>query len=149
MGRAYSDDLRCRVLEAYARGGVSMRAVAIRYEVSFEYVRKIRKQQLRTGQMRRIAQSRYGVRRRVDELLAGRIREQVEREPDWTLDQLRDWIWRDARVSLSRSLVWLTLERLGLVLKKSRSTPPNATPMKTAGDAQTFSKPSARPRLKS
>ena len=72
MGRAYSDDLRCRVLEAYARGGVSMRAVAIRYEVSFEYVRKIRKQQLRTGQMRRIAQSRYGVRRRVELLSSSR-----------------------------------------------------------------------------
>ena len=126
-----------------------MRELAIRYEVSFEYVRKIRKQQLRTGQMRRIPQSRYGVRRRVDELLARRIREQVEREPDWTLDQLRNWIWRDARVSLSRSLVWLTLERLGLVLKKSRSMPPNATPMKTAGGAKNFSKPSARLRRKS
>jgi len=71
---------------SYARGGVSMRAVAIRYEVSFEYVRKIRKQQLRTGQMRRIAQSRYGVRRRVDELLAGAFvsRSSVSRIGLWT-----------------------------------------------------------------
>jgi len=92
-----------------------MRAVAIRYESASSMCARFASSSLRTGQMRRIAQSRYGVRRRVDELLAGRIREQVEREPDWTLDQLRDWIWRDARVSLSRSLVWLTLERLGLV----------------------------------
>jgi len=84
-----------------------MRALAGRYQVSFEYVRKIRKQQLRTGQMKRIPQPRYGVPRRVDEHLASRIREQVERQPDLTLEQLQDWVRRQARVSLSRSLTWL------------------------------------------
>jgi transposase len=149
MGRAYSDDLRCRILQAYARGGVSLRALAERYEVSFEYVRKIRKQQLRSGQMKRIPQSRYGVRRRVDEHLARRIREQIERQPDLTLVQLQDWVRRQERVSLSRSLTWLTLKRLGLGLKKSRSTPKSVTPPKIADDEKSFWKESARRPRKS
>ncbi len=149
MGRAYSDDLRCRILQAYAEGGVSLRALAERYQVSFEYVRKIRKQQLRTGQMKRIPQPRYGVHRRVDEHLASRIREQVERQPDLTLEQLQDWVRRQARVSLSRSLTWLTLKRLGLGLKKSRSTRPSATPPGIAGGEKSFLKESARSPRKS
>src|SRR5260370_21723944 len=60
MGRAFSDDLRCRILEAYARGGVSLRLLAERYAVSFEYVRKIRKQQLRSGRLERVRQRRHG-----------------------------------------------------------------------------------------
>jgi len=132
MGRAYSDDLRCRILQAYERGGTSLRELAERYEVSFEYVRKIRKQQLRSGQMERVPQRRHGQARRVDAELANRIRKQVERRSDLTLEQLQGWVWRQARVSLSRSLTWLTLQRLGLVLKKSRSTPQSATRKRTA-----------------
>src|SRR5260370_38073076 len=64
MGRAFSDDLRCRILEAYARGGVSLRLLAERYAVSFEYVRKIRKQQLRSGRLERVRQRRHGPERR-------------------------------------------------------------------------------------
>lgn len=149
MGRAYSDDLRCRILQAYARGGVSLRALAERYEVSFEYVRKIRKQQLRTGLMRRIPQPRYGVRRRVDENLAGRIREQVGRQPDLTLEQLQDWVWRQTRVFLSRSLTWLTLKRLGLGLKKSRSMLLSATAPRTADGGKSSLQKSARLRRRS
>lgn len=146
MGRAYSDDLRCRILQRYGRGGISLRELAERYEVSFEYVRKIRKQQLRNGQMERVPQRRHGLARRVDEELAGRIRKQVERQSDLTLEQLRGWVWQQARISLSRSLTWLTLKRLGLALKKSRSTPRSATPSKTVKSGKRSSNASAPSR---
>ncbi len=67
MGRAYSDDLRVRILEADERGEGSCRVLGKRFGVSWEYVRKLRRQQAATGQKARVAQSRYGVRSKVTE----------------------------------------------------------------------------------
>jgi transposase len=149
MGRAFSDDLRCRILEAYAQGGASLRMLAERYAVSFEYVRKIRKQQLSSGQLERVRQRRHGPERRVTAELAERIREEVARRPDVTLEELGRWIADQTGVRLSRSLVWLTLSRLGLPMKKSRSTLSNATPRSTSSGVPRSSTRSARSRLKS
>jgi transposase len=149
MGRAFSDDLRCRILEAYAQGGASLRRLAERYSVSFEYVRKIRKQQLLSGQLERVRQRRHGPERRVTPALAERIREEVARRPEVTLDELGGWIRAQTGVRLSRSLVWLTLTRLGLPMKKSRSMPANATPRSISGGAPSSSTASARSRRKS
>jgi|SRR5208282_5825158 len=65
MARAYSDDLRCKILQAYARGGVTLGELAERFDVSLAYTKKIHQQQLRTGQMTRVRQSRYGPLSRV------------------------------------------------------------------------------------
>ena len=67
MGRAYSDDLRVRILEADERGEGSCRVLAKRFGVSWEYVRKLRRQQAATGQKARVAQSRYGILSKVTE----------------------------------------------------------------------------------
>ena len=67
MGRAYADDLRMRILEADEHGESSFRALAKRFGVSWEDVRKLRRQQAATGQKGRVAQSRYGVRSKVTE----------------------------------------------------------------------------------
>ena len=48
MARAYSNDLRRKILEAYGRGSVSLEELAQRFGVSHGYTKKIRKQQLRT-----------------------------------------------------------------------------------------------------
>jgi transposase len=144
MPKAISNDLRCRILQAYEREAVSLRELANRFAVSFDYVRKIRKQQLRSGQMERVPQRRHGVERRVSEQLASQIRQQVEQQPDLTLEQLRSWVWQQAQVSLSRSLVWLTLRRLGLRLKKSPSMRSSATRKKTAGGVKSSSRVSSR-----
>ena len=60
MARAFADDLRCRILLAYERGGVSERELAGRFGVSRDYIKKIRKQQVQNGQKERVPQSRYG-----------------------------------------------------------------------------------------
>jgi transposase len=60
VGRAYSDDLRVRILEADERGEGSCRVLAKRFGVSWEYVRKLRQQRAATGQKVRVAQSRIG-----------------------------------------------------------------------------------------
>ena len=50
MGQAFSDDLRRRILQTYERENISQPALAQRIGVSYDYVKKIRKQQLRSGQ---------------------------------------------------------------------------------------------------
>jgi hypothetical protein len=42
MPKALSDDLRCRILQAYLRREGSQAELSRRFGVSFEYVRKIR-----------------------------------------------------------------------------------------------------------
>ena len=54
MAKFYSDDLRRRILEAYAQGEGTQAQLAQRFRVSLGYVEKIRGQQRRTGQMERV-----------------------------------------------------------------------------------------------
>jgi transposase len=127
MGRAYSDDLRVKILEADARGEGSCRVLATRFGVSWEYVRKVRQQQAQNGQSRRVAQSRYGVRSRVTPEVAAHMLALVEEQADITIAELRERIEADKGVPMSWTLVRLWVVRLGLRLKKSRSTPQSAT----------------------
>ncbi len=60
MAQAYSDDLRSKFLEAYEAGAGSLRELAAQFRVSWGYGKKIRTQQLRTGQKKRRVQERRG-----------------------------------------------------------------------------------------
>jgi transposase-like protein len=60
MPKPLSDDLRCRILQAYLRGEGSEAELSRRFGVSFEYVRKIRRQWRLNGRMERQPQSRHG-----------------------------------------------------------------------------------------
>jgi transposase len=127
MARAYSDDLRCKILQAYERGGVSLGELAERFGVSLPYTKKIHQQQLRTGQMERVPQSRYGPGSRVTAAAEAELQAQVRATPDATLAELRQALWHKQQIRLSRSQMWRVLVRMGLRLKKNRSTPKSKT----------------------
>jgi transposase len=127
MGRAYSDDLRVRILEAYERGEGSCRVLASRFGVSWEYVRKVRQQLIRNGHRRRLIQSRFGVRTRVTDEVRAHMLALVEAQADITIAELRNRIHADKGVAISWTLTQNCIKRLGLRLKKSRSTPSSAT----------------------
>lgn len=132
MARAFSDDLRCRILRAYEPGTVSLRELAERFGVSWEYVRKIRKQHLRCGQMERVRQRRHGPISRVTPEVQQMVRNQVRAHPDLTLWELQRQLQKQRQIWLSKSLLGLWLQRLGLRRKKNRSTPKNKTANKGA-----------------
>lgn len=136
MARAFSDDLRCRILQAYARGGGSLRELAERFGVSWEYVRKIRKQQLRSGRMERVAQARHGPVSRVTAEVQQQLRDELRAQPDLTLWELQGQLQKQRRVRLSKSLLGLWLQRMGLRRKKNRSTPKSKTRKKDDGGAK-------------
>jgi transposase len=115
-GKAYSQDLRERVLSA---DGIGCGQVAGRYGVSASYVVKARQRRDRLGEVTPGAQKSHTPPKLVQHYEA--ITAQVVRQPDITLDELRAWILQELAVSVSISTVWNTLRRLKLTLKKSPS----------------------------
>ncbi len=142
MARAYSDDLRRKVLSAYAGGKGTMRELAARFDVSYGWVRKIAAAQRQSGTFERTPQRR--ARSRIDGELLRRL---VEAQPDLVLVELQRKA-AEHGVRASTVHLWRILGKLGLRLKKSRSTPPSAIPKKTFAGAKLTSRPSARSRRK-
>jgi transposase len=148
MAKAYSDDLRRRFLSAYEQGEGTLEELAERFMVSVAYGKKLRGQLQRTGQMERVEQRRGTARKLLDQ-----PREQLRRWllaiPDLTLEQLQQKLEEDCGVKISRAQVARALKRMGLKLKKSHSTPANATGKKTAVGEKSLSSVSGRSRRKS
>jgi transposase len=142
MARAYSDDLRRKVLSAYAAGKGTMRELAERFDVSYGWVLKIAAAQRESGSYKRVPQ-----RRAASRIDAELIRRLVEAQPDIVLVELQQ---KAAEQGARASTVhlWRILGKLGLRLKKSHSTPLSATPKRTSASARFTSKPSPRSRRK-
>ena len=133
MPRPYSDDLRRKLLEAYEAGAGSLRELATGFRVSWGYTKKIRGQQLRTGQKQRPVQSQHGPASRVTAAVQQQLRAAVRQQPDVTLVELQQRVQQATGVWLSKSLVWVWLQRLELRRKKNPSTRRNKTVAKTSG----------------
>lgn len=148
MARAFSNDLRRRVLQAWERENISQAEVARRFGVSYDYVKKIRKHQRRTGQIDRPEQSRHGRMSRVTAAVQEQIRMEVRQQPDATLHEIGERVEKAKGVRLSRSLLWLWLERLGLGRKKNRSRRRSGIRKPTGKSGRSFLPESARSRRK-
>jgi transposase len=110
--RAYSIDLRERVLMDWD-AGLGTHAVARKYRVSPEWVRKLRRQRDATGDIAP-RRGKTGPKPKLGEH-AERITELVRQSPDATLSELRQKLGLD----VSLVTLWRVLKKLGLVLKKS------------------------------
>jgi len=119
MAQAYSNDLRCKILQAYAREEGSLRELAERFAVSHGYAKKIHREQLHTGQMERKPQSRYGPVSRITPTVEEQLRTEVKKQPDVTLLELQQRLRASRQVQLSRSRWAVVLQRLGLRRKKN------------------------------
>jgi transposase len=121
MAKAYSDDLRCKLLAAYDAGQGSLCVLAERFSVSYDYAKKISAQHLRTGQAARVEQSWHGRVSRVTPAVEAELLRLVREQPDRILAELQQDIKASASVDLSRAHLWRVLKRLGLPLKKVAS----------------------------
>jgi transposase len=115
MARAYSQDLRDRVIDA-ALAGLSARGAAERFGIgeatAIVWVRRARqtgeRQARKQGQPRR---SKLDAHR--DYLLG-----LIEATPDMTISELLERLLTERGVKASRALLWVFLDRLGLTFKK-------------------------------
>ena len=118
-GQAYSQDLRDRVLAA-VDGGMPVYRAAPLFNVSVSYIYKALGRRERTGETSaRPQRCQLG---RALEAYHEAIRAEVATRPDATLDELRAWLLEAHGVSASQGGMWNTLDRLGLTLKKRRTT---------------------------
>ena len=131
MAKAYSDDLRRKLLEAYDRGEGSLAEVASRFGVSVPWAWKISSQRRRTGQMERVEQ-RHGSPSRLTPAVEERLRGLVREQPDRTLLELQQGLWEKAGVRFSIQHLWRVLQRMKLRVKKNRSMPRSRTRRKHA-----------------
>ena len=141
MPQAYSDDLRCKVLEAWEAGAGSLRRLAEQFRVSWGYTKKIRAQQRRTGQKERLRQVRRGRLSRVTEAARESLRLWLREQPDLTEAELRQRL-EATGIRVCKSRVGQILRALGLRRKKNRSMPPSATRRRIAGGGKSSSLPS-------
>jgi transposase len=121
-GKAYSQDLRGRVLAA-ADEGQRVGQIATMFQVSVSYVSKALSRRQRTGVTTALPQ-----RCHVPRKLAGlheAIRERVLACPDATLAELRSWLEKTHQVTASTGLLCKTLAELDLTYKKSRCMRPS------------------------
>jgi len=127
MAKPYDDDLRRKFLAAYDRGEGSIPTLSARFGVSVPWGWKISAARKRSGQAERV-RHHPGRKRKVDAAVERQVLNWVQERTDLTLEQLQVKLHEQAAISLCLSAVWLLVRRLGLRLKKSRSTPPSATP---------------------
>ena len=144
MARAYSDDLRGKVLAAYAAGKGTLKELAERFGVSYGWVAKIHAMELRTGSRSRPPQASRGRPTRINGEL---VRSPVKQRPDIVLHELRQELAK-AGTAVSIAHLARVLGRVGLRLKKSRSTLPSVTPKPITAAVKPSSRRSARLRPK-
>jgi len=145
MGRPYGDDLRLKLLSAYDQGEETLEELAERFLVSVGWAKKISSQRNRTGQAERVPH-RAGRKPHAGAEARQQILAWVEAKPDLTLAEIQDKLRSQAAVKLSIPQIWHLLRKMGLRLKKSRSTPASATAKPPASSALNSPRGSARSR---
>ena len=119
MAKAYSDDLRRKVLEAHERGEGTLEELAERFSVSLGWVGKISAAYTRTGGMERPPGRKRGRTSKITPEIEQFLRTLVAAQPDATLGELRSRLLQDKQLGTSIGLLWGVLKKLGLRLKKN------------------------------
>lgn len=116
MGRAYSLDLRERIVSA-VEGGASRRAAARVFGVSASCAVKLVQRWRETGSVRpaRIGAPRRSKLDRHADWLLGLVRD----KPDITLEEVRARLLHDRGVSASVGLIWHFFDRHDISFKKN------------------------------
>jgi transposase len=115
--RAYSLDLRQKVVAAVERGDSTIEEVAAAFGVGPTFVKKMLRQHRETGDLSPRPHGGGQTSRLGDKHLK-LLRREVARSPDKTAAALRDHLEERASVSVSRPTVSRALLRLGLSRKK-------------------------------
>jgi transposase len=132
MPEPYSNDLRRKFVEVYDSGGVSLKELAKRFRVSESWAKKLSARRSKTGQIE-VRSWQHGPKSRVTAATRDWMREQMERQPDLTLQELQQRLEREHRLYLSVGWIWVLLRRWGLRHKKNRSARKSKTRAKTSG----------------
>jgi transposase len=125
--KAYSDDLRERVVAACAAPGATYPAVAARFCVSVSFVEKLRRRQRTSGSVAALPH-RSGPAPLLDAAARAELEACLRQQPDATLDELCVWVAALGGPAVSPATVGRAVQALDWRRKKRACTPPSATP---------------------
>ena len=130
MAKAYSDDLRRKVLEAHAAGEGILEELAERFSVSVGWVFKISAALAKTGKMERQPGARRGRVSKVTPEIESFIKEVVQGRSDTTLGELQLKLFDERQLEISIGRLWQVVDKLDLRFKKKSTRrrtrhPPN------------------------
>ncbi|HEY9846373.1 MAG TPA: transposase [Candidatus Caenarcaniphilales bacterium] len=118
--KAYSLDLRQKIVDAYAEDNISQRQLAKQFRVTLSFVEKLLKQQRETGNIAP-KQRTYQTPTKLDDEQLKVLEQLVEEQNDATLEELRDRLEQKTGVRIGRSTVDRMLIKLDLTVKKNIS----------------------------
>lgn len=124
--KAYSNDLRRKIVAAYERSRRSQREIAELFGVSPATVRNFVRRKRERGSPDELPRG-GGAPARINDEARAELRRLVASSPDATLEEAREHLAREVGVRVGLSAVCRALAKLGLPRKKSRSTPASAT----------------------
>ena len=124
--RAYSLDLRERVVAAYEKGEQSIAEIAARFSVGQTFLKKMLRQKRETGSLECLP-PRSGAKKRLQAKDRAFLSKQIKENPDATLAELQEVLESKQKVSVSRATLGRELKVLRLPRKKNHSSHRNAT----------------------
>lgn len=119
--KAYSTDLRQKIIETYENERISQRQLAQRFRVTLSFIVKLLKQYRETGEL--APKTSPGRPRELDEAQMQGVQAFVEANPDLTLDELRAEVAQQYGVTVSRSTMCRVMKRLQFTRKKKSPSP--------------------------
>ena len=127
--KAYSLDLRRKIVESYDRGDQTQRGVAERFGVSLSFVEKLFRRRRTTGEIAPLPHG-GGINPRLDKDALESLRVLVKEQPDAILAELCDEINEQRGIRVSAPTMCTALKKLGLGRKK---VPPRHRARQTGG----------------
>ena len=115
--KAYSLDLRERVVAAYEHGKGSIAEVAEQFNVGQTFVKKMLRQKREQGSVAPLAHG-GGRQPSLSDKEHCFLRQKVQEQPDVSLSELQDHLERKAQVIVSRPTIHRSLRASGLTRKK-------------------------------
>jgi transposase len=116
--KAYSLDLRQKIVDTYLEGGISQRQLAERFCVTLSFIEKLLKQYRETGNIApkvRIQQTAP----KLNEQQLNILQEIVQANNDATLSEIREHLKDKTGITIAVSTVDRMLRKLSISLKKN------------------------------
>jgi transposase len=117
MPKAYSIDLRRKVLEANENHEGTNDELAERFKISISTVKRIKQRFQATGSIE-IYINRCGRKAKLDEQAYLALKDIVSATPDLTLKEIADLLYKNTKISLKKSAIHNALKNLNLRYKK-------------------------------
>jgi len=120
--KAYSVDLRQKIIETYLTEKISQRKLAQRFKVTLGFITKLLKQYWQTGSLE--PKTSPGRPLKLNEEQLETLKALVEEHNDWTLEEYQSELEKCTGVQVSRATIDRMIKRIGLTVKKNRYIQP-------------------------